>query len=120
MIFTMERTLGLDANCVASIEGYAPVCPPGAKTKRKKILLPDDYLHYGAFSRLTLRPGSGIDAQKLADELAFCSLSIFGSLFIDLLEQAAAIFSKSQPAAYQQARSCRSLRSRKRQNIPRG
>jgi len=94
MIFTMERSLGLDANCIASIEGYAPVCPPGAKTKRKKILLPDDYLHYGAFSRLTLQSGSGIDAQKLAGELAFCSLSIFGSLFIDLLDQAGGDFFK--------------------------
>lgn len=92
MIFTMERSLGLDAENVASIEGYAPICPPGAKTKRKKILLPDDYLHYGAFSRLTLRPGSGADAQKLADDLAFCSLSIFDTLFIDLLEQAGGDF----------------------------
>ncbi|MEN6419392.1 MAG: methenyltetrahydromethanopterin cyclohydrolase [Clostridiaceae bacterium] len=94
MIFTMERSLGLDPACVASIEGYAPVCPPGAKTKRKKLLLPDDYLHYGAFSRLTLRPDSGIDAQKLADELAFRSLSIFGTLFIDLLDQAGGNFFK--------------------------
>mgnify|MGYP000862990580 FL=1 len=94
MIFTMERSLGLDAQSVASIEGYAPVCPPGAKTKRKKILLPDDYLHYGAFSHLTARSGSGIDPQKLAGDLAFCSLSIFGSLFIDLLDQAGGDFFK--------------------------
>ena len=94
MIFTMERSLGLDAKCVAMIEGYAPVCPPGAKTKRNKILLPDDYLHYGAFSRITLRPGAGVDAQKLAEDLAFCSLSIFGTLFFDLLDQAGGDFFK--------------------------
>ncbi|MEN6339128.1 MAG: methenyltetrahydromethanopterin cyclohydrolase [Clostridiaceae bacterium] len=94
MIFTMERSLGLDASVVASIEGYAPVCPPGAKTKRKKPLLPDDYLHYGAFSRLTLRPGAGVDAQQLANDLAFCSLSIFGTMFADLLEQAGGDFFK--------------------------
>ena len=94
MIFTMERSLGLDASKVVLIEGEAPVCPPGAKTKRGKILLPDDFLHYGASARLTLAPHSGLDAESLARDLAFCSLSIFGGLFIDLLEQAGGDFFK--------------------------
>lgn len=94
MIFTMERSLGLDVSVVVSIEGSAPVCPPGAKTKRGKILLPDDYLHYGAAAKLTLAPGSGLDAESLARDLAFCSLSIFGGLFIDLLEAAGGDFFK--------------------------
>lgn len=94
MIFTMERSLGLDVSSVASIEGDAPVCPPGAKTKRGKILLPDDFLHYGATAKLTLAPGSGLDAESLARDLAFSSLSVFGGLFIDLLEQAGGDFFK--------------------------
>lgn len=94
MVFTMERSLGLNAAAVLQIEGYAPVCPPGAKTKGGKTLLPDDFLHYGAFSRLTLAEGSGIDAQTLAENLAFSSTDIFGSLFSDLLEQAGGDFFK--------------------------
>ncbi len=94
MIFTMERSLGLDANMVSAIEGYAPVCPPGAKSKNGTRLLPDDFLHYGAFSRLTLARGTDINPQKLANDLAFSSTDIFGALFSDLLEEAGGDFFK--------------------------
>jgi len=94
MIFTMERSLGLDSNAVASIEGYAPVCLPGKKTKEGKPLLPDDFLHYGAFSRLTLAQSAGIDPQALANDLAFTSTDIFGALFFDLLKKADGDFFK--------------------------
>lgn len=94
MIFTMERSLGLDARVVAAIEGYSPVCPPGMKTARGKALLPDDYLHYGAFSRLTLRENAEVDAEQLARNLAFDSLPIRGCLFADLLEEAGGNFFK--------------------------
>ena len=92
MIFTMERSLGLDSNIVAYIEGYAPVCPPGAKQKNGTALLPDDFLHYGAFSRLVLAKGATVDPQKLADDLAFVSTDIFGMLFSDLLQKAGGDF----------------------------
>lgn len=94
VIFTMERSLGLDANVVSSVEGYAPVCPPGAKSKDGTPLLPDDFLHYGAFSRLTLAEDATVDPQKLADDLAFCSTDIFGTLFFDLLKEAGGDFFK--------------------------
>ncbi len=94
MLFTMERSLGLDGAMVAVIEGTAPVCPPGSRTKSGKRLLPDDFLHYGAFSRLTIDAPAGFDAQKLADDLAFESLDIFGALFADLLDQAGGDFFK--------------------------
>ncbi len=92
MILTMERSLGLPGAQVSAIEGYSPICPAGAATARGALLQPDDYLHYGAFSRLTLRPDSGIDAKWLADNLAFSSLPIFGGLFIDLLDAAGGDF----------------------------
>ncbi len=94
MIFTMERSLGIDASCVSYVAGYAPVCPPGAKTKSGKALLPDDFLHYGAFSRLTLNETSGLDPEKLAKKLAFESADIFGAYFSDLLDQAGGDFFK--------------------------
>ena len=94
MIFTMERSLSLPGAQVSAIEGYSPICPAGAMTARGALLQPDDYLHYGAFSRLRLRPDSGIDAKWLADNLVFSSLPIFGGLFIDLLDAAGGDFFK--------------------------
>jgi methenyltetrahydromethanopterin cyclohydrolase len=94
IVFTMERSLGLDSNIVASIEGYAPVCPPGTKLKNGTTLLPDDFLHYGAFSRLALAKDATVEPQKLADDLTFASTDIFGTLFSDLLQQADGDFFK--------------------------
>lgn len=94
MIFTMERSLGLDSNIVTSIEGYSPVCPPEARQKSGTALLPDDFLHYGAFSRLVLAKDATVNPQKLADDLAFVSTDIFGTLFSDLLQQAGGDFFK--------------------------
>lgn len=94
IIFTMERSLGLDSNIVASIEGYSPVCPPGGKSASGKMLTPDDFLHYGAYARVSLAKGVAVDYQKLADDLVFASTDIFGTLFSDLLRKAGGDFFK--------------------------
>jgi methenyltetrahydromethanopterin cyclohydrolase len=94
IIFTMERSLGLDSNIVAFIEGYSPICPPGGKSESGQMLTPDDFLHYGAYARVSLAKGVAVDCQKLADDLAFASTDIFGTLFSDLLRKAGGDFFK--------------------------
>lgn len=88
MLFTMENSLGYDSSMVRHILGYCPIGPYGPAPEGKHLLLPDDYLHYASGACLTIEAPEGLDVQKLADELAFNSLSIYGKLFYELLEQA--------------------------------
>ncbi|MDR1800672.1 MAG: hypothetical protein LBQ95_02350 [Lachnospiraceae bacterium] len=94
IIFTMENSLGLDGEIVDFIEGYAPICLPGSMTEEGKKLMPDDYLHFYAYSKLTLKSNSGVDPARLADSLAYSSLGMDNVLFIDLLEKAGGDFFK--------------------------
>ena len=86
IILTLVRSMGYDAGKVRRILGSSPICPvyrgPG------KILLPDDLLHYAGECFLTLAAAPEDDVQKLAQDLCFASLDIYGSLFADLLEAA--------------------------------
>ncbi len=88
MLFTMENSLGYDSSMVRHILGYCPIGPYGPAPEGKHLLLPDDYLHYASGACLTIDAPEGLDIQKLADDLAFNSLSIYGKLFYELLEQA--------------------------------
>ena len=88
VLFTMERSLGYDSSMVRHIIGYCPVGPYGPAPEGKKLLLPDDYLHYASGACLHVEAPEGLDIQKLADDLAFNSLSIYGKLFYELLEEA--------------------------------
>ena len=87
-VFTMERSLGIDASCVKHILGVCPIGPYGPPAHGKKLLLPDDYIHYAARACLTVDAPEGTDIQKLAFDLAFESTDIFGKLFVQLLEEA--------------------------------
>ena len=88
VLFTMENSLGHHSSIVRHILGYCPIGPYGPAPEGKHLLLPDDYLHYASGACLTIEAPDGMDIQKLADDLAFNSLSIYGKLFYELLEQA--------------------------------
>lgn len=88
VLFTMERSLGYDSAMVRHILGYSPVGPYGPAPEGKHLLLPDDYLHYASGAYLTVEAPEGLDIQKLANDLAFNSLKIYGKLFYELLEEA--------------------------------
>ena len=88
IIFTMENSLGYDASMVRHILGTCPIGPYGPPSEGKRLLLPDDYIHYAAGVTLTVDAPDGTDIQKLADDLAFDSLDIYGKLFAELLDEA--------------------------------
>ncbi len=88
VLFTMERSLGLDSRMVRSILGVSPICPA------TKALLPDDFLHYAASAYLVIDAPGGLSVEKLAHDLTFASTDIFGALFSDLLAAAGGDFFK--------------------------
>jgi len=87
-VFTMERSLGIDTSIIRHILGTCPIGPFGPPAEGKKLLLPDDYIHYAASACLVVEAPDGMDIQKLARDLTFESTDICGKLFIDLLEEA--------------------------------
>jgi len=88
IIFTMENSLGYDASMARHILGTCPIGPYGPPSEGKRLLLPDDYIHYAAGVTLTVDAPDGTDIQKLASDLAFDSLDIYGKLFVELLSEA--------------------------------
>ncbi|MEL7608922.1 MAG: methenyltetrahydromethanopterin cyclohydrolase [Bacillota bacterium] len=94
ILLTMEKSLGYPAAAVEQIVGRSPICPVNSGAKGKKRLLPDDFLHYAGCAYLTMRAEPGWDVKKLAYDLTFESLDIYGALFIDLLEAAGGDFFK--------------------------
>ena len=94
IILTMEKSLKYPAIAVDQILGRSPICPINSGAGGKKQLLPDDFLHYAGFAHLVLRAGPDWDIAKLAYDLTFESLDIYGTLFADLLDAAGGDFFK--------------------------
>ena len=88
ILFTMERSLGVHSSIVRHIVGHSPIGPYGPAPEGKRLLLPDDYLHYASGAYLTVEAPQEVDVEKLANDLTFRSLSIYGKLFCELLEEA--------------------------------
>ncbi|MEW6216210.1 MAG: methenyltetrahydromethanopterin cyclohydrolase [Candidatus Bipolaricaulota bacterium] len=90
VIFTIERSLGLDSTSVLQIVGQAPICPsPGGWTG---ALWPDDLIHY--LGRAYLTVDDGVEVHELAEQLCFATTPIYGRLFGEVLAEAGGVFER--------------------------
>lgn len=91
VVFTIERSLGIDCACVSHLLGAAPVAPAAAVAAPSTVT-PDDLIHYAGRVVLTIDPEVGMDLADLAAQLTFRSTPIYGRRFGELLADAGGVF----------------------------
>ncbi|MFC2082943.1 methenyltetrahydromethanopterin cyclohydrolase [Candidatus Bipolaricaulota bacterium] len=91
VLFTLQESLGIDANRVSHILGEVPI-GPGIGNGNTFPLTSDDYIHYAGRVILTIDTLPGINLAELATNLTFRSTQAYGRPFAELLDEAGGVF----------------------------